>query len=174
MTNYLHSIFQKQSIMQRILLYLIVMLFVAGFAVAFVPFLVPGVAQALDPLICPGDETIALHQQSAARGGVNITFRCVDAEGNSREVGFAPYLILFTAWCWLPLIPGVLWVVSVRLQGDQSPQTASPAISTAARKANSTLTEKLQQLEDAYKAGLITQEQYEKSKQDLLDNLTGS
>jgi MFS family permease len=100
--------------MKRLLLWLIIVTFILGFASAFVPFLVPSVTSALDPLICPGDETVQVNQQNAQRGGVLLTFRCVNSDGIATDAGILPYIVLFSAWCWMPLIPAILLIFLLR------------------------------------------------------------
>lgn len=99
--------------MKRLLFWLTIFAFIVGFASAFVPFLVPSVTTALDPLICPGDEVVQVNQQNAQRGGVLLTFRCLSSDGIATEAGILPYLVLFSAWCWMPLIPAILLVIMV-------------------------------------------------------------
>jgi len=111
--------------MKRLLFWLTIFAFIIGFASAFVPFLVPSVTTALDPLICPGAETVQVNQQSAQRGGVLLTFRCVNSDGIAKDAGILPYFILFSAWCWMPLIPSILLIILV-FRSSSKPEPDSP------------------------------------------------
>jgi hypothetical protein len=176
--------------MRGCLLLLVIVGFIAGIGLAFIPFLVPEVAAAMDPLICPAeDETVTLRQRPSYRGGVNISFECIDAEGAASEPAFAVYLVLFMAWCWIPIVPFILLIISGGLSLRSRIQSGGLIITLPSNinsgggtllggvnpsgGANLSLKDRLQQLEDAYHAGLLTGDQYEQAKQKVLDSLSG-
>jgi hypothetical protein len=176
--------------MRGCLLLLVILGFVVGIFVAFVPFLVPEVATAMDPFICPGDETVTLRQRPSYRGGVNISFECVGVEGASSEPAFIVYLVLFMAWCWIPIVPFILLLLSGGLSLRSRLQSGGMIITLpsnlnsggtpigggnpfgGSNPSNLSLKDRLQQLEDAYNAGLLTREQYDQAKQNVLDSLS--
>lgn len=108
--------------MLRLLLIVTILFFLIGIGLAFVPFIMPEVAQAMAPLICPAGSTVNVNQAAASRGGISFTFGCIAPDGSESDAGFLPYLVLFTAWCWLPLIPGTLLIIGQRARTlDRSP-----------------------------------------------------
>jgi hypothetical protein len=94
--------------MRVILWLLVIVLFTAGIGIAFVPFLVPEAASALDPIICPGNPVVRIHSEPSYDGGTSMSFRCVNDAGDETDASPLIYFILFTAWGWLPLIPFLL------------------------------------------------------------------
>ncbi len=162
--------------MVRFLVLLIIVLFIAGIALAFVPFLVPEAGQALAPIICPDGGTVETRQSPSTRGGVSLTFVCVDKGGRESEANLLAYVLLFSAWCWLPLIPEILLVMTVigrarTRAATQVPNIAEQVVKGAARGQQFNLTDKLQQLEDARTAGKITNDDYHAAKKALLKSL---
>jgi hypothetical protein len=169
---------------------LVIIGFVAGIFIAFIPFVVPEVALKLDPIICPGNEIVDIHTEPARDGGTSFSFVCVNDAGRVSEPNFVIYLILFTAWIWVPFIPFVLLMLSGGFPRGRSTLVTldvgniagRPATFTSSNvsmggmsgSANTTLKEKLQQLEEARNAGLLTEDQFERARQSVLDNLTES
>lgn len=161
--------------MIRLLVFLIIILFIVGIALAFVPFLVPQVAQALTPILCPDGGAVKTIESPSSRGGVSLSFQCVEGR-NTSEANPIGYLLLFTAWCWLPLIPEILLVMALISRGraraaTQVPNVAEQVIKGSARGQPFNLTDKLQQLEDARSAGKITDDEYRRAKVALLRDL---
>jgi hypothetical protein len=103
----------------------------AGIAFSYSPFYVPSVAQALAPMICPQGGTVESVREPNAAGSVDLSFVCVDAQGRESDESPFAYLVLFTAWCWLPLIPAAMLVVRVwrwfKIRGSAPPQAMPSA-----------------------------------------------
>lgn len=162
--------------MTRLLVLMIVVLFIGGIAMTFVPFFIPEAAQALAPIICPDGGTVEPRQIPSSRGGISISYVCVDERGRESEGSPLGYLLLFTGWCWLPLIPAVLLIFAMigrsrARAAAQVPNVAEQVVKGAARGQQFNLTDKLQQLEDARSAGKITNDDYHNAKKALLRDL---
>jgi hypothetical protein len=96
--------------MRKLLILLTLTAFIGGIALAFLPFNNPDVANALAPLICPDGGTVGMASEAAVDGGINTSFTCTGADEIAAEAGFLPYLVLFSAWCWLPLLPALILI----------------------------------------------------------------
>lgn len=102
--------------MKKILRLLILVAFIFGIAIAFAPFVIPDLARQLDPLICPNpDAMVDIIQTSASGGGIRMSFECVDAEGIRSDASILAYIVLFSAWFWLPLLPMILLIIWERI-----------------------------------------------------------
>lgn len=102
--------------MKMILWSLVLLAFIFGIAIAFAPFVIPDLARQLDPLICPNpDETVNIVQTSTSSGGIRMTFECVNPDGVSSDASVLAYVVLFSAWCWLPLLPITLLIIWNRI-----------------------------------------------------------
>lgn len=143
---------------------------------AFVPFLVPEAAQALAPINCPDGGTVETRQIPSMREGISATFVGVDGRGRESDASVLGYLLLFTGWFWLPLLPALLLMFAFIGRGcaraaTQVPNLAEQIVKGAVRGQQFNLTDKLQQLGDAYAAGKITDEEYQRAKTALLKSL---
>lgn len=96
--------------MRKLLILLTLTALIGGIALAFLPFSNPDVANALAPLICPDGGTVGTASRSAVEGGTSASFTCTGADEIEAEAGFLPYLVLYSAWCWLPLLPALILI----------------------------------------------------------------
>lgn len=167
--------------MRRLLGYLTILFFILGIILPFALSLVPGFANVFEPIFCPSEEeTLYLDEQMVYSGRINIQFQCVDEAGNRRDAG--PIFAVFAfAWCWMPLLP-LIGLIALSPTPEKPVEgselsggfvTMPQSTSSARMPANIDLTTRLAELKKAFDAGLITQAEYDQSRQDLLDKYTG-
>ncbi len=113
--------------MKQLLRWLVLLAFVVGMMMAFVPFLIPDVARVFDPLICPKpDESVTITQGSFSGGGIRMAFQCVNADGVGVDAWIVPYVVFFSAWCWLPLLPIILLTIITRRKPEAQQSSDLP------------------------------------------------
>jgi hypothetical protein len=140
----------------------------------------------LKPVLCPdGDIHREQYQTTDSEGtGYSMTVRCEDNEGDEEDVtglwiaiGVGAFLIPFLIGLFMMIggfnkgmrgmmagLPGV--------QGYDSYSSGLPASFGAPMQANpatKTLTQKLQELEDARRQGLINELEYQKVREEILN-----
>lgn len=161
-------------LIRRLLLGLVVLLFVTGIVVAFLPMFVPEADAIFQTTLCPSGSEVIRREQSANDGGIRVTYQCEDAQGVRAEPSILPFIVLYSAWCWLPLIPIVVLLLLPRAKRPETVSIVQTATPISAISSGDSLANKLKQLEEAYQAGLLTEAQYQQAKQEVLDNLTGN
>ncbi len=158
-------------LIRRILLWLVVLLSILGVVVAFLPMFVPEIDAVFQTTLCPAESTVIRRDQSVNDGGIRVTYQCEDAQGVRTEPSILPFIVLYSAWCWLPLVPIVLLLILPLSKKQKSANKVKATIST--HTSGDSLANKLQELEEAYQAGLLTDILYQQAKQEVLDNHPG-
>jgi hypothetical protein len=121
-----------------------------------------------------GTETVV---QNDVRGNTTgFYLRCYDKNGRGKDA--TPKVLV--GFCGAPIIGGLLLFLT--FSGGESSSTTVPIGTTpepsgkshpgpAAGDKDASLSDRLKQLEDAYKEGLLTESEFEEQKQRLLDSL---
>lgn len=148
-------------------------LFLALMFAALVPLAVTDIYSMTDPVICPEDDLQAVPRKEhfSDRHGTGFTLHveCVDENGKVVKsnveglafltlagAAFVPLSVLFSLWMLIP--------------GKSSPdQISILQMSSQESTPSSGLAGKLHELDEARKAGLITDEEFDQKKQELLD-----
>ncbi|NWF68377.1 MAG: SHOCT domain-containing protein [Chloroflexi bacterium] len=160
--------------MRKFLLLLSLVLLVAGIAFTLIIVLSEDAANMLAPLVCGEGGRIERSAFSRRAGEVNVTFDCVN-DGQRSDVSGA-LAVVAAAAIMLPLLVfiGTLFTARGVVPTPPDNDITLPVITTggAQPSAAGTLKEKLQQLEEAYRSGLINQGEYEARRQQLLDRLS--
>jgi hypothetical protein len=121
-----------------------------------------------------GTETVVQNDVRGNTTGFYIT--CYDKNGRGTDV--SPKVLV--GFCGAPIIGGVLLGLSLLGGGSSSttvPTGTTPDLSgkshsqPATGDKDASLSDRLKQLEDAYREGLLTQSEFEEQKQRLLDSL---
>jgi hypothetical protein len=134
-------------------------------------FIVPEV---YEPYVCNEGETLETRSRETS-DGTSTNLYCVDREGVAKDVT-VKLLIPFMA-----IIFGAPFLIALVAKGSSKSAPspiAAPVFNQATNQPDKegdgeTLMDKLKSLQQAHTMGLITEKDYEKAKQELLDNLTG-
>lgn len=165
--------------MRAFLIVMIVVTSMVGMAIAILPFVSPAVAAALSPAICPANERAVLNQTPDDDGGVGINFQCLTEDGKRSDVGFMPYLVIVAIALGLPLIPTLLLIAQQRAGHSQAQQfpgmVTYSTVNYGGDGSNMVMggipdvpvTSIMERLDQAYRSGMLTAEQYEMSKRTI-------
>jgi hypothetical protein len=154
-----------------------VALFLALMFAALVPLAVTDIYSMTDPVVCPEDDLQAVPRKEhfSDRHGTGFTLHveCVDEDGKVLKsnmeglafvtiagAAFVPIFVLMFFWMLIPRksSPVELSDLQTSPQEERAPSGGKPG-----------LTGKLEELAEARDAGLITEEEYDQKKQELLD-----
>ncbi len=170
--------------MGRLLLFIGITLFFAVLLAALVPLIFPDVMRFAGSLLCTGNEQAVVERDdfSDRHGtGFILTVDCIGTQGQRRTLDtFAVILVeigLFVPPALLLGLLGMAWlrrVVKATPQAEPEPAAARPNVLTASMStrpsaASGALADKLRQLEEAYRVGLITADEYNRERQEILD-----
>ncbi len=170
--------------MGRFLLFLGITLFFAVMLAALIPLVFPEVMGFAGSLLCTGGEQAVVDRtEFSDRHGTGfiLTVDCLGPEGRRRTLDtFTVILVeigLFTPPSLLLGLLGMAWlrrVVRTASQAEPMSPTSQPIILTASTsmrppQASESLADKLRQLEEAYRAGLITPDEYDRERKKILD-----
>jgi len=137
----------------------------------------------LQPIFCEPSEKIERDQYatSANRGGTTFTIAvyCVSQEGSRRDVIDRWTLIGLGAFL-VPFLIGLFaFIAGVGRNSRQGAAVPSSAIvvggmpgTIPASSSSASLTQRLKEIQEARDAGLITAEEYERLRQEVLDSIT--
>ncbi len=169
--------------MGRLLLFIGITLFFAVLLAALVPLIFPDVMRFAGSLLCAGNEQAVVERNdfSDRHGtGFTLTVDCIGTAGQRRTLDtFAVILVeigLFVPPALLLGLLGMAWLWRIVRPPQLEPgPAASPPItltasmSTRQPATSGALADKLRQLEEAYHAGLITADEYNRERQEILD-----
>jgi hypothetical protein len=156
---------------RKLLITILVLSLVVDIGIFISTFIVPEV---YEPYVCNEGETLETRSHSTSDGTATNLY-CVDREGVAKDVT-VKFLIPFMAIIFgAPLLIGAL--VKKTSKSTPSP-LAAPVFNQATNRPDKegdgeSLMDKLKSLQQAHTMGLITEKEYEKTKQELLDKLTG-
>jgi hypothetical protein len=155
----------------------LVALFVALMFGALVPLIVPGIYGLTDPVICPGDDVQAVvrkeHFSDRHGTGFSLHVDCVREDGRVvEEASMGLAFIVIVGAVFVPIF--LLIFIRTFIPGKGASENQSPPYMTPQKKPSSSrrpdLSGKLEELAEARDAGLITDEEYDRKKQALLDD----
>jgi hypothetical protein len=170
--------------MGRLFLFVGITLFFAVLLAALVPLIFPDVMRFAGSLVCARDEQAVVERDdfSDRHGtGFILTVDCIGTTGQRRTLDtFAVILVeigLFVPPALLLGLLGIAWlrrIVRTTPQPEPRPAASRPIILTASMstpqpEAPGSLADKLRQIEEAYRAGLITADEYNRERQKILD-----
>lgn len=153
-----------------------VALFIALMIGALLPLAVTDIYRLTDPVVCPEDDLHAVPRKEhfSDRHGTGFTLHvdCVDENGKAVEkasVGLA--FVTIAGAAFVPIF--LLVFFSMLIPAKSLPEEQSILQMSSQEKPppskQSSLTGKLEELAEARDAGLITDEEYNQKKQELLD-----
>jgi hypothetical protein len=160
---------------------LLIINFVLTLAVILIPLASAGVRNAIAPIFCRGDETLEV-RRTEVRGvegdGYSYGFVCRSAETQAeREV---------TAWVFLAISPlviidtvllaAVIRRATARAREQEAALVGMPGQANLINTGGLTgkqadLSARLRELQDAYHAGLISREEYDRKRAQVLSQL---
>lgn len=153
-----------------------VALFVALMVGALVPLAVTDIYRLTDPVVCPEDDLQAVPRKEhfSDRHGTGFTLHveCVDENGKAGEEVTGLAFVTIAGSVFVPLfVLMFFWMLIPRKSSPVEPDIAlhMPSQERPPSGGRSDLTGKLEELAKARDAGLITDEEYEQKKQELLD-----
>lgn len=140
----------------------------------------------LSTILCPTNQTLS-RETSSFRGETDVTFYCVNDDGvHQNEV--TGWVVLMMFGLFIPMVISILLVVvagvgktrravevvagSYGAREDVLDPLANQARHVNVGVGEPTLQNKLQQLKDAYEAGLINKWEYDDRKEQILDEFT--
>ncbi len=150
---------------------------------AIVPSLdaVPPIRDAFQTMFCAQNEKINASYYTFSRPGEtsrSVTFACVNSEGQERDISGQPILIGIVGYLILFLIGLVMTIVGGRR--SRAPVTVSSGFTSTGdiqgyssnhQGSATSLTDRLQELKSAHDAGLITQDEYEIKRKELINEI---
>lgn len=165
---------------------LLFLAWIAGFGLACILFVgvffFPDVAKLTEPLMCDHGFDLVRREYAytdSDGSGVSIEFYC-EGDGPTTDVTGNMVLLQF-ALVGVGVVFMIIWVGRgvQKVTGPVRTILARPNVSTSFRVIDlrgdadddPTLRERLAELEEAHSAGLITQEEYEQKRQEILDEL---
>jgi hypothetical protein len=167
---------------------LLILLSMAGLCVIIVlpvlPFMESSqtIDDLLQPLVCEPGEKIERdqYQTAGSRGGTLFTMSvyCIGSEG-SRRSATDRWTLIGAGIFAIPFLVGLFSVIFGATRSAQKAAAGAPvmtlsgqaaALSPAGSGAGSTLAQKLKELDEARDAGLITADEYERLRQEILDS----
>ncbi len=141
-----------------------------GFGVAFID----GMAEKFEPLLCaPGERVLVERWQD--RDGTSANVYCVGEAG--KQISWRSWVLII-----VPIPLGLLLMALVgRLQGSNPSSIPSVSFGSAGSSVGTpliigggggkkTLADRLRELDQAYQAGLITKEEFDRTRQQILDS----
>ena len=126
----------------------------------------------LEPLLCGPGETIVrdqYSQQMMSSTSYSMTVACRDLEGQMRDVTDRWTLIGMLTFT-VPFVLGLLLFIAGMARNKPSSTTDATAVSAPVYYGGSSLTARLKDLQQARDAGLISEGEYERKRQEVLDN----
>jgi len=149
-----------------------VALFAALMGAAVIPALFPQSAALAAPLLCAGGEMTTESQTFYPEPGRTViahSFFCVEAGGARRELSSLLTVAACTGMGFLPAFL-VLALMMGRSKLEMLPDTATP-LSRQPESADGSFNARLAELARARDAGLISPEEFEQKKKDMLNSL---
>jgi hypothetical protein len=151
----------------------LVALFLALMFGALVPLIVPGIYNLTDPVVCPGDDMQAVVRKEhfSDRHGTGFTLHvdCVREDGRVVEeasIGLA--FVVIAGVVFVPVF--LLTFIWMLIPGKSTSEIQSSPYMTPSSSGRTDLSGKLEELAEARNAGLITDAEYDRKKQALLDD----
>jgi hypothetical protein len=154
------------------------------------PIFVPGILTVAQPLLCPDGQITSQNESRTDNSGTMTTYyaRCVSSTGEVRPLDQFQTLAATTGLLCIPMIiivgiPLALLMRPAKVEdalgagvfgsGQIQPNPALQRQPGSMPDANQTnLNAKLKQLEEAYRAGLITDAEYNQRRKEILDHFT--
>jgi glucan phosphoethanolaminetransferase (alkaline phosphatase superfamily) len=166
---------------------LTVLSFVLLFGFVFGVILIPELTKAISPVFCPTNSTLKIVEGSSDIDGTEIFFHCLDAEGTMVEDASLKMLVAIFALAALPFLFIILIAVrttrrnariaseyipamTAALQARAVPMNTYSAVSMGGSTAGNTK-ERLQKLQEMYDGQLITKEEYDRKRAEILKSL---
>lgn len=160
-----------------------VFLIAFAFAVMLFFIIIPAVLPSFDdaPLIkntfrvlfCKPGETLldehATYRPSPGTTETTVSLSCVDNEGQSRDVGSAPILVGIVGYL-VPFLSGLL-ILTVRSNRNRNADRQTFVDNNTYGYNATNLSDRLRELKSAYDAGLVTQDEYEAKRKEILSDL---
>jgi hypothetical protein len=144
-------------------------LFCALMGAAVIPAVFPQAAILAEPLLCPGGVMTTESETFYPEPGRTVISRyffCTDEGGTRRELSTLLTVGACTAMGFLPALL-VVGIFMGRAKAEFIPGDTLPGVS----QSEGTLADRMKELAAARDSGLITEEDFERKKQEMLDAL---
>ncbi len=159
--------------MRRFLIILVWLVLVTSIGLFVMTLFVPDLLKPFNSLLCAEGTSIDTNSYQSGPGETSIDFVCRDVDGIIVEYVSGKLMAPFFA---VMFGGAVLLVILSAFGKRRSPSVAQQVISSV-KQAKSPynddpelLSEKLQQLQSALDMGLITQEEYERKRREIIDS----
>jgi hypothetical protein len=138
---------------------------------------VDGVAEKFEPLLCAPGERVQVDRWHDSHGGNSANVYCVGENG--KQISWRSWVLIFVP---IPLALGLMALLG-GLRGSKSNSrptvsfgsvtldgTAGTPVIVGRSVGKKTLADRLRELDEAYQAGLISKEEFDRARQQILDS----